>query len=79
MDRTRKIGYIKNNITILSFDNKKNILTTVMHEEGRDHLREYKKRDCVAVDLDKVGQRTIDKIYDIVARRKESIAIKSKA
>ncbi len=80
IQRKRMIAYIKSSSGFLSEDNKKNILTIVMHEEGTAPIREYKERNCTSIDLDLITKiRTLERIYDIARSRRQNISIPEEA
>ncbi len=70
-----KKRYIKNNINMLSVENKKEILSLVIREDGMNSVREDRAFG-VSIDLDKITHlNVIDSIYDIIKKRKISIQI----
>ncbi len=74
--RKQMIAYIKSSSGFLSEENKKNILATVLREEGMDSIREYKDRNCTSIDLDLISRkRTLERIYEIARSRRQNISI----
>ncbi len=77
MERKRQIHLIRNSVDILSFENKKAIVSLIIRDEGYAPLVEYASRNCVAVDLDAISRpATLEKIHDIVRKRRDSISIR---
>ena len=76
MNLTKRKDYIKNNVNILSVEKKTQLYNNIRNcTNNSKSIRDSNKNDKIFIDLDRIDEKTIDYIYNIIVEYKKNIII----